>query len=135
MAHSQLQQNILKKNTFLKFDKLDQERIRYIRATESFAGSPPPNGVYAWSPLLEQTGQVVTYWKLTLHLHRSKTYISDRLTRLQLALSIEDSGIQDLEYVEEQVKKAWRNLRLVQKKARQHKESHMDKLADHFVFN
>lgn len=30
------------------FDKLDKERISYIRAAENFAGLSPPNGVYEY---------------------------------------------------------------------------------------
>ena len=41
---------------FENFDKLDQERICYMRAAENFAGLPPANGVYEWSPSLEKSG-------------------------------------------------------------------------------
>jgi len=51
---------------FKKFENLDNERIWYMRAAEMFAGSPPPNGVYGWSPLLEQTGRAIIYWKFRL---------------------------------------------------------------------
>ena len=64
---------------FGKFDELDQERIRHMRAAENFAGLPTTNGIHEWSPLLENTGRAVTYWKLRLNLPRDKTYTSDRL--------------------------------------------------------
>ena len=67
---------------FDKFDKLDQERIRYMRSAENFAGLPPPNGVYEWSPLLEKSGRTVTYWKLRLNLVRTQTHTSDRIDKL-----------------------------------------------------
>ena len=81
-----------------------------MQAAENFAGLPPPNGVYEWSPMLESTGQTVTYWKLRLHLLRSKTYSSDRLLRLQLTLSIEDRWLQELVYVDAQINQAWKDL-------------------------
>ena len=108
----------LQETHFIKFEKLDQERVRYMRVAENFSGLPPPNGVYEWSPLLESTGQTVTYWKLRLHLLRSKSYTSDRLLHLQHNLKIEDRGYQDLKYVNNQIKQAWKDLRMVQSNAK-----------------
>ena len=51
---------------FKKLDILDKERIGYMISAENFAGKPPPNGVYEWSPSLEQAGRKITYWKLRL---------------------------------------------------------------------
>jgi len=48
---------------FRKCDNPDIETIRYMRAVENFAGSPPPNWLYTWYPLLEQTGRAITHWK------------------------------------------------------------------------
>lgn len=69
--------------------------------------------IYEWSPLLETSGSVVTYWKLSLHLYRSQ-HTSARLEPLQVRFLIEDSGVQELEYVESQLMGAWNVLRLVQ---------------------
>ena len=41
--------------------RLDQERVRYMMAAETFTGLSPSNGAYTWSPLLEKTGRTVTY--------------------------------------------------------------------------
>jgi len=117
---------------FKKFDKLDMERVRYMRAAETFAGAPPPNGVYEWSPLLESTGQKITYWKLRLHLLRSNTHTSDRLLKLARTLLVEDNGAQNLQYVEVQLKLAWQDLRKVQRSAADHRNTHIAALADHF---
>ena len=96
--------------------------------------APSPQwGVQMPPPLLEQTGQTVTYWKLRLHLYRAKTYTSDRLSRLQRSLNIEDEGTQELAQVEIQLQTAWKDLRLVQSNARKHRNSHMEVLADHFA--
>jgi len=90
-------------------------------AAENFAGPPPPNGLYEWSPLLEITGQTVIYWKLSLHLLRSKSYISDRLLRLKHTLAIDDRGSQDLKYVDDHLKQAWKDLRIVYSNAKKHR--------------
>ena len=107
------------------------ERVRYMRAAETFAGAPPPNGVYEWSPLLESTGQKITYWKLRLHLLRSNTHTSDRLLKLARTLLVEDNGAQNLQYVEVQLKLAWQDLRKVQRSAADHRNTHLAELADH----
>ena len=78
-----------------------------MRAAENFAGSPPPNGAYEWSPLLERTGQAITYWKLRLHLYRSDTHTSNRLKKLGNNRLVEDTGERNLQYVEVQLKCAW----------------------------
>ena len=55
---------------FTTLDKLDQERVQYMSSAENYAGHPPSNGIYAWSPMLEKSGRTVTYWKI----HRSLMY-------------------------------------------------------------
>ena len=118
---------------FSKFDALDQGRVRYMHAAEKFAGSPPPNGVYEWSPLLESAGRAITYWKLRLHLFRSNIHISDRLQSLLAGSSIEDSMMRDVQYIKDNLSKAWQTLRSVQIKAVQTREAHIDSLAEHFA--
>lgn len=118
---------------FRKFDNLDKERIWYMRAAENFAGSPPPNGVYEWSPLLEQTVRAITYWKLRLQLFCSNTHTSDRLHRLVRKLSVDDSGLRDIQYVEGKLKCAWQAPRRVQKLAVKNRESRIESLAKHFA--
>ena len=51
----------LQEKHFTKFDKVEQERVRYMCAVEFVSGLPPHNGVYERSPLLKSTGQTVTY--------------------------------------------------------------------------
>lgn len=89
----------IKDKYFTNFDRLDQERIRYMRAAANFAGLSLLNGVYKWSSSLEKVGKTLTYWKLLLNLLRSRTYTSDRLEWLQLSISMDDSGLYDFEYV------------------------------------
>ena len=92
-----------------------------MRSAENFSGLPPPNGIYEWSPLLEKTGRTVTYWKLRLNLVRSKAYTSDRLQGLLPFITMEDSGSNEVEYVREQLTKAWQGIRTVQKNAIQNR--------------
>jgi len=101
-------------------------------AAENHAVYPLFNGVYEWYPLLECTGQTVIYWKLRFHLYRSKTYTSDRLLRLQRTLVIDDKGTHDLKYVDDSLKQAWKEPRLVQSNTREHRASHMEKSAEYF---
>jgi len=118
---------------FDRLDRLDQERICYMRAAENYAGLPPANGAYEWSPSLEKAGQTITYWKLRLNLIRSKTYTSDRLLRLSKYITMEDEGSVQITYVQLQLKKAWAGLRQIQRQSIKIRESHMEKLADHFA--
>lgn len=107
--------HVPKTNIFNKFDKLNQERIRYMRAAENFAGLSPPNGMYEWSTFLEKAGITVTYWKLWLNLLRSRVRTSIRLERLCLSITMDDLGHHDVEYVTLQLKATSRGLRLVQR--------------------
>ena len=123
----------IKDKYFNQLDRLDQERICYMRAAENYAGLPPANGAYEWSPSLEKAGQTITYWKLRLNLIRSKTYTSDRLKRLYKSITMEDEGSVQIIYVQLQLKKAWAGLRQIQRQSIKIRESHMEKLADHFA--
>ena len=51
----------LPKVLFNEFDKLDEERGGYMLAAEKAAGRPPPNGIYEWLSVLEQTEQTIAY--------------------------------------------------------------------------
>ena len=46
---------------------------------------------------------------------------------------MEDSGSHELAYVREQLSMAWKGLRAVQKNAKEHMETHMTQLADHYA--
>ena len=106
-----------------------------MTAAENYAGKPPPNGIYEWSPLLELSGQTVTYRKFRLNLLRSKIHSSNRLMRMQTSLVVEDTGAMEVDYVESSLKTAWKALRLVQANARAHRATHMEQLAEHFALH
>ena len=98
---------------FEKLDKLDAERVQYMISAENYAGKPPPNGIYAWSPSLEKTGCTITYWKMRLYgVHGGVTDL-DRISRLKVDLQIHDTGVGDKVYIKMQLSKAWQDLRKV----------------------
>ena len=43
------------------FNKLDNEKCRYMEAAHSQCNWSPPQGAYAWSPCLERARQTITY--------------------------------------------------------------------------
>ena len=94
---------------FKKLDKLDGERVNYMTSAENHAGRPPPNGVYEWSPSLEETGRIITYWKLRLSVLQTPQTEPPRLLKMRKELGIRDGGRQDKVYVKEQLSYAWKN--------------------------
>ena len=60
-------------------------------------------------------------------------YTSERLEILQLVIPIEDTGFQDLEYMELQLKNSWQELQLVQRNNLKIREFHMEQLADYYA--
>ena len=94
----------VKLNTiFGKLDRLDKERVQYMISAENHAGRPPPNGIYAWSPTLEKSGRVVTYWKIRLSLLHATSVGNIRLKKLKDELKIVDSGSKDKRFVKGQL--------------------------------
>ena len=81
---------------FHSFDKL--ERIIYMRVAENHAGRPQPNGIYEWSPQLENSGRRVTYWKLQLN---CRTDTTSPMAQLKKELKIIDNGIQIKAYIQQ----------------------------------
>ena len=80
-------------------------------SAEKFAGRPPSNGAYEWSPSLEKTGRAITYWRLRLSLLQTPQNEPLRLRRMEKDLKITDNGRQDKSYVKEQLSLAWKALR------------------------
>ena len=66
-----------------------------MRSVKNFSGLPPPNGVYKYPMLLEQSARTITNWKLCLNILRLGSTNSDRSKRPQLELNIEDDGTLD----------------------------------------
>ena len=121
------------KKAFGKLDKLDAERVHYMISAENFAGKPPPNGIYAWSPSLEKTGRTITYWKMRLYGQKGEAADPDRLDRLKATLHIHDTGSGERVYIKAQLSQAWQALRKVQKGSAERRASHMDTLAQHYA--
>ena len=99
---------------FKKLDRLDEERVQYMQAAENHAGRPQPNGIYEWSPLLESSGQRVTYWKLILNMRRVDRRDSHRIQRMKLELEIMDTGVNYKLYIKNNLSQAWQALRKVE---------------------
>jgi len=81
-AH-ELNDEVKVKRLFVNLDRLDRERVNYVISAEKFAGRPPSNGAYEWSPSLEKTGRTITYWKLRLSLLQTPQDEPSRLRRME----------------------------------------------------
>ena len=89
-----------------------------MTSAENYSGRPPSNGIYEWSPSLEKTGRIITYWKLRLSLLWTPSGVSPKLMRIRRALKITDEGGTDKQYVKEQLSLEWNALTHVQRQAK-----------------
>ena len=87
---------------------------------------------YEWSPSLQEAGQAITYWKGRKKLAAQGGDIRN-LTGY-LAQLHEDMGIEsvekDMDSIELELRKAWRNLREVQKEDSLYREKFLSELAE-----
>ena len=118
---------------FTRFDTLDMERVRYMTVAENFAGRPQPTGIYEWSPGLEHSGQLVTYWKLRMNLRRQPNHPPQRLLHLQSTLNPNNTGGNHTRYIRGSLSEAWKTLCKAQKGAKQRRGTHMEVLVDHYA--
>ena len=118
---------------FHTLDTLDTERTDYMGAAENYAGRPPPNGVYEWSPSLENKDKTVTYWKIRLSNSRANVVQSPRALNLKRELRIEDTDSDCNKYILGQLKGTWKELRMVQRNSKERRESHLQDLAEHYA--
>ena len=121
------------KIVFGKLDKLDAERVNYMISAENYAGRPPSNGTYVWSPSLKKAGCTITYWKLRLYGVHGGVEDLDNISRLQADLRLHDKGCGDKLYIKLKFSKAWQELRKVQKGSMARRDSHMDTLAQRYI--
>ena len=98
---------------FNTLDNIDAERIDYMEAAEKYAGRPPPNGIYEWSPSLEKSGRTVTYWKLRPSNSKANIPKSPRVRYLKTELNIEDTESDSQTYIQCKMEGARKELRTV----------------------
>ena len=102
-------------------------------AAERHAGKPPIKGIYEWSPMLEKVGQTITYWKLHLNQVQEGYMNPERIKMLKDKLNITDEVPKKKSAVIRKLKDSWKEIRKIQKGAAQHREKHLELLADFYA--
>lgn len=121
------------KNMLIKqFDKMDQEKTEYMLSAEKKAGIAPKTGIYEWSPRLEKAGKTYTYWKARHHLKSLGLSIPLSLQKIQKELQIISSS-NTSNYIKYKYQQAKKDLKDVQKKAKEYRDQHLIELAQHYA--
>ena len=85
------------------------------------------NRAYEWSPTLAKMGGRICYWKMRKKMIKD-TYTIDTTER-QKQLGINDSGSQEADYINKQLRLAWSELHQTQKRAGLLRQTHLEDLA------
>ena len=114
------------------FDQMDREKTTYMLSAEKRLKPSSQTGLYEWSPLLEKAGRTFTYWKACHHLRSLNVPEPPSLKKIQQNLGILSTS-NSKAYICHKYQSAKSNLKKIQQKAKEHQESHLHKLAEHYA--
>ena len=112
-----------------RYDALEDQFDRACRHAERLCRRLPAHGKY-FSPTLQRAGRTIAYWKARRAAAAEGFALPVYLSDLRRSLKINDSGECTDEYISQQYKKAWRNLRDCQKNAKKLRKDFLSQLAE-----
>ena len=118
-----------------EFNKLDNEKYRYMVAAHNQCNWSPPQGAYAWYPRIEKAGQTITYWKSRLARLRIPTPQPPFEASIRVRHSIIDDDTTDITILKTKIQQAWTTLLEIQKNSITIRDQHLNDLADKYATN
>ena len=112
---------------YSKFNALDLERIWYMKRAETLC-KYRITFTYEWPPTLAKMGGRISYWKLRRQMAKALQGGQHHVER-QKQLGIQDSGSQELDYINDKLRLTWSELHSTQKNAGQLRKTHLEELA------